>query len=257
LKKVEELLLKEIRDKGAIHLVLIDPEKCDSNFAAEVAKKAERAGSSGIMVGGSIGVSETELDVVIKSIKENCSLPVILFPGNVSGISRLADAIWFMSLLNSMNPYYIVGAQVLGAPIVRKYGLEAIPMGYIIVGEGGAAGFFGQARTIPLSRPDIAAAYALAAQYMGMRFVYLEHGSGAEKPIPKDFVKTVRKTIDIPLIVGGGIKNGLHAQEIVEGGADIVVTGTVIEKEKDVEVVLKDIIDGVRKGALEAGRIKR
>lgn len=250
--RVERYLTREIKHKKAIHLTLIDPDKCNVDEASKIAEAADKSGSSGIMVGGSIGVSERELDEIIRGVKKKCRLPVILFPGNVSGISRLADAIWFMTLLNSTNPYYITGAQALGAPIVKKYKLEGIPMGYIIVGEGGAAGFFGQARAIPLDKPKIAAAYALAAQYMGMRFVYLEQGSGAEKPIPVEFIKVVRETIKIPLIVGGGIRTGDHAKSVVSAGANIVVTGTVIEKCDDVEKVLRDIITGILKGAEEA-----
>jgi len=245
--RIEKYLNDEIEVKGSIHLSLLDPEKLSPTEAARLAKIVEEAGSSAIMVGGSLNVSESTMDEAIKIIKENCSLPVIIFPGNVNTISRYADAIWFMSLLNSMNPYFIVGAQVQGAAIVKKYGLEALPMGYIIVGDGGTVGIIGQARPLPPRKAEIIALYALAAQYLGMRFVYIEGGSGAPEPVPPSTVKTVRDYIDVRLIVGGGIRRRDQAEILAEAGADIIVTGTVLEEE-DVERRLKDIVSGVLTG---------
>lgn len=227
---VEDYLIKNIRDKGAIHLTLLDPEKITASSASRLAKKAERCKTTAIMVGGSTSISITHLDKVIKTIKRTVKLPVILFPNNVTGISKYADAIWFMSLLNSVDPYFLVGAQILGAPAIRKYGLEALPLGYIIVGEGGTASIVGRAVPIPYTKPELAAVHALTAQYFGMRFVYLEAGSGASQPVPPNMIKNVKNTIDVPLIVGGGIKTGEQARTIVEAGADIVVTGNIIEK---------------------------
>jgi phosphoglycerol geranylgeranyltransferase len=180
--KVERYLNDEIEAKGSIHLSLLDPEKLGPAEAAKLARAIEEAGSSAIMVGGSLNVNECAMDEIIKIIKENCGLPVIVFPSNVNTISRYADAIWFMSLLNSTNPYFIIGAQVQGAAIVKKYGLEALPMGYIVVGDGGTVGIIGQARPLPPHKAEVIALYALAAQYLGMRFVYIEGGSGAPNP---------------------------------------------------------------------------
>ena len=172
---------------------------------------------------------------------------MILFPNNVTGISRYADAIWFMSLLNSVDPYFLIGAQVLGAPLVKRFRLEAIPMGYIIVGEGGAASVIGRATPIPYDKPEIAVAHALAGQYLGMRFIYLEAGSGAKQPVTPLMIQAVRKAIDIRLIVGGGIRKGEQAQKAVKAGAEIIVTGNVVET-SDVRKAISDIVDGIRKG---------
>ena len=227
---VENYLKKKIGDEGTIHLTLIDPDETDVKGAIETSKCAEEAGSVGIMVGGSTVASVQHLDNIVKNIKSSISLPVILFPNGITGISRHADAIFFSSLLNSNNPYYIIGAQALGAPLVKKYGLEPIPLGYIIVGDGGAAGFIGQANTIPYNKPELASIYALAAQFLGIRFVYLEAGSGAVLPVPYETIRKVKKCISTPVIVGGGIKSTKEAKIAIKAGADIIVTGTVVEE---------------------------
>ena len=247
LGKTEQYLLDKIRKNGAIHITLIDPEKVTSSAASKIAKDAAASGSSAIMIGGSTFISTSHLDNVIKSIKRAVKIPVILFPNNVTGISRYADAIWFMSLLNSTDPYFLMGAQVLGAPLVKRFGLEPIPMGYIIVGEGGTAGVIGRATPIPYDKPELAAVHALAAQYLGMRFVYLEAGSGAKIPVPPEMIFTVRKTVSVPLIVGGGIRSAEHAMAAVKAGADIIVTGNVIES-SDAKGKVKEIIEGIKAG---------
>jgi phosphoglycerol geranylgeranyltransferase len=173
---VEKYLLEKIEKKGTIHMTLIDPENVSPLAASRMAKSAESCGTTAIMVGGSTSVSASHLDTVAKTIKDSVEIPVILFPNNITGITKHADAIWFMSLLNSADPYFIMGVQVLGAPVIKKLGLEPIPLGYIIVGEGGTVSVVGKAVPIPYSKPELAAAHALAAEYFGMRFIYLEAG---------------------------------------------------------------------------------
>ncbi len=239
---VEKYLLKCL-DKGAIHLTLLDPEKLNKKSAVKISKIVESAGSSGIMIGGSTSTSVYHLDNIVKAVKNGVGIPVILFPNDVTGISQYADAVFFMSLLNSSNPYYITGAQALGAPLVKRYGLEAIPLGYLIVGENiSAASFIGQARPIPYEKPELAAIYALAAQYLGMHFVYLEAGSGAEKPVPPEMIRGVKRMSDIPVIVGGGIRSPKAANSAVKAGADIIVTGTLVERSsREIMKVIKAI----------------
>jgi len=243
---VEKYLLDKIKHEGAIHLTLIDPDKESPDSVAKVAREAEAGGTAAIMVGGSTAASTLHMDALITAIKKATKIPVIIFPGNVFSVSQHADAIWFMSLLNSFNPYFITEAQALGAPLIKKYNLEPLPMGYIIVGEGGTAGYIGQAHPIPYNRPEIAALYALAAQYLGMRFVYLEAGSGAQHPVPPQMVAKVRQLIDITMVVGGGIRTGTDAAKIVEAGADALVTGTVIEKTVSVTQKISEITKGIR-----------
>jgi len=227
--RIESYILKRIEKEGAIHMTLIDPEVSSPENAALIASEAEENGSAAIMVGGSTIVWVQQLDDVVKAIKDAVKIPVILFPNNVTGISKYADAIWFMSLLNSSDPYFLMGAQVLGAPLVKMFGIEPLPMGYIIVGSGVTAGVIGRVNPIPYNKPRLAAAYALAAQCLGMHFIYLEAGSGAEKPVPVEMIREVKKTVDIPIIVGGGIRSGVQAKKAVEAGANIIVTGTVVE----------------------------
>lgn len=246
LGKVEEKLLNEIKENGTICLALIDSENFEPKEAAKVAKKAQDCGVSGILVGGSTAIDQIDLDNVVKEIKNNITIPVILFPGNVTGISRSADAIFFTSLLNSDDPYFITGAQALGALLVRKYKIEALPVGYIVVGEGGAIGFVGKVRKIPLDRPNLVAMYALAAQYMGMRFVYLEAGSGVSKMVSSSIVEAVSKVYDGTLIVGGGIRRAEDAYEIAKSGANIIVIGTLLEKQS-FEEELKKIVNVIKK----------
>lgn len=242
---VEKYLKDKIRDDKAIHITLIDPEKVNAKSASHIAHVAESCQTAAIMVGGSTFVSTAHLDDVVKAIKKTVRIPVILFPNNITGISRYADAIWFMSLLNSADPYFILGAQVLAAPFIKKIGLETIPMGYIIVGEGAAAGVIGRVCPIPFDKPELAAAHALAAQYLGMRFVYLEAGSGAKQHVPTDMVKMAKDLTDVTLIVGGGIKNGRQAKEIVDVGAQVIVTGTLTEESKAKEK-LTEIVKHIR-----------
>jgi phosphoglycerol geranylgeranyltransferase len=235
--RVEKYLLDEIESAGAIHITLIDPEKTTPSVASRIAQEAESSRTAAIMIGGSTLASTQHLDKVVKATKEAVDLPVILFPNNITGISRHADALWFMSLLNSGDPYFITGAQVLSAPIIRRFKLEAIPLGYVIIGEGSAASVVGRAYPIPYNKPALAAAHALAAQYLGMRFVYLEAGSGASQTVPSEMIRTVKEFVQIPVIVGGGIRTGKQAREIAGAGADIIVTGTIVEESKVKETV--------------------
>ena len=229
---VEKYLLDKIEQDGAVHITLIDPEKVTPSSVSHIVSEAEFCKTAAIMVGGSTVDSTSHLDKIVKAIKKTVKIPVILFPNNVTGISKYADAIWFMSLLNSSDPYFLIGAQVLGAPVIRKFGLEPIPLGYIVVGEGGAVSVVGRAVPIPYDKPELAAAHALAAEYFGMHFVYLEAGSGAKQPVPSEMIRIVKSVISLPLIVGGGIKTGEQVKEIVAAGADIIVTGTVVEEYK-------------------------
>lgn len=244
-KNVEKYLLEKIESEGSIHITLIDPEKVTPPQASRIAKKAKASGTSAIMIGGSTFVSTLHLDNVVKAVKRMVKFPVILFPNNVTGISRYADAIWFMSLLNSVDPYFLIGAQILGAPLIKKYGLEPLPLGYIIIGDGGTAGIVGKAVPIPYDKPELAAAHALAGQYLGMRFIYLEAGSGAKKPVPSQMIKAVKRYIDVPLIVGGGIKTRRQALAAASAGADIIVTGNVVEN-SGAKRKVADIIKGIK-----------
>jgi len=242
---VETLVREQISKLGTICATLIDSEDLQPKVAADIARRSQECGTSLILVGGSTAIDQIELDAIVKAVKRSVKLPVVLFPGNVTGISPNADAILFSSLLNSDNPYFIVEAQALGAVLVKKYHLEAIPMGYIVIGDGGAIGFVGKARGIPPTRPKLAAMYALAAQMMGMRFVYLEAGSGVTSRISSEVISSVRDVFDGVLMVGGGVRKPADARSIASAGADILVVGTLIETE-GFELTLKQIVRNIR-----------
>ena len=229
--RVETYLKSELKKKkSALLFVLIDSEVSDINSSVKLAKDVEKIGASAILVGGSSATDQMEMSEVVQNLKKAVKIPKILFPGNVTGVVPQADAILFSSLLNSENPYFISQAQALGAPSVLKFGLEPLPTAYLVIGEGTSAWFVGSARGIPFDKPKIAAAYSLAAQFLGMRFVYLEAGSGASSSVKPEMIKTVRKVFNGFLIVGGGIKDPNTAKKIVSAGADAIVIGTLMEK---------------------------
>ena len=228
---VENSLLTGIQERGCIHLALIDPEKFPNNLG-ETVSDLEDHGTCAIMVGGSTLRSSVQLDRAVKIIRESCNLPTILFPNGPMGISRFAHAIFFMSLLNSSSTEYLIESQVAGASTVRRFNLEPIPLGYMIVGQSETAvRTVGRAKPVPFSKINLATDYALAAQYLGMRFVYLEAGSGAERMVDPRMVSAVSQKVDIPLIVGGGVRTPEQAATLARSGASAIVTGTVLEQE--------------------------
>ncbi|MEW6044373.1 MAG: geranylgeranylglyceryl/heptaprenylglyceryl phosphate synthase [Thermoproteota archaeon] len=243
--KVEQYLTAR-RKKSPLLFVLIDSEVSKLGESARLAKGVEKIGASAILVGGSSATDQLEMTQIVKTLKKSVKIPIILFPGNVTGVVPNADAILFSSLLNSENPYYITQAQALGAPNVLKFGLEPLPTAYIIIGEGTTAWFVGSARGIPFEKAGIAAAYALAAQFLGMRFVYLEAGSGAKQSVRPKMVQAVRKVYNGFLIVGGGIRDANTARDLVRAGADALVIGTMLEQEKDSLKKLAEIANSIK-----------
>jgi phosphoglycerol geranylgeranyltransferase len=240
-----EAYFRDILKERKVHLTLLDPSEQTSQKAVEIAKAAISGGSDGIMLGGST-TDASELDDTAKALKENIDVPIVLFPGNTTGVSKYADAIFYMSLLNSTNPYWIIGAQALGSAAVKKAGIEAIPMGYVVAEPGGTVGWVGDAKMIPRKKPDIAAAYAMAAEFLGMRFFYLEAGSGADQHIPPEMIGLVKKLTNHVLVVGGGIRTRKDAQTVSASGADIIVTGTVVEDTDNVKEKIAEIVAGIQ-----------
>ncbi len=220
-------------EEGPSIFVLVDPDDVNSEEAVEVANRSEELGVDALMVGGSLGAQGQIVDRTCSDLKQDSDLPVILFPGSSGGVSKEADAVFFMSLLNSRNPHFIIGSQAKGAPMVKKYGIETLPMGYLVVEPGKAVGWVGDAKPFPKDKPGIISAYSLAAQYLGMEYIYLEAGSGSQSPVTPEIVGAVRKSVDIPIIVGGGIKTGKQAKKLVRAGANAIVTGTAVEEDMD------------------------
>ena len=253
--KVYKQLLKLIEEKGGLSFVVIDPPNQAPELAGKLAKIAQSAGIDAIAVGGSVGAQGELLDSTILQIKSNSALPVILFPGNIGNIRKHADAIYFLSMLNSNDPYYITGAQIASAAPLKKTGLEVMPTSYIIIEPGRAVGWVGRAHPVPRDLPYLAGITALAGQYMGAKLVILESGGGAESPAPAEMIAYTKKMIDVPLVVAGGVRNEKYAYECIKAGADIVHVGTALENQSNdlskAEAVLKKIAEAVRRGGKE------
>ncbi|MBE3121833.1 MAG: geranylgeranylglyceryl/heptaprenylglyceryl phosphate synthase [Thermoplasmata archaeon] len=235
----------ELARKKRLHFALLDPDKQKPSVAGHIAQTVSDAGSSAIMVGGSTLLSQKQVDETVQAIKKNSDLPVILFPSSAKFLSKYADAVFFMSLLNSNNLDYVIREHVKGAPFVKYSGLEPISMGYVIVEPGMMAGRVGEAELIKRDDPQTAVGYALAAEYLGMKFFYIEAGSGAPTPVPNEMIQAVKKNTSIPVIVGGGIRDSKTAKEKVRAGADIIITGTAIEKDKHFKTTLTDIVNAI------------
>ena len=237
-------IIKKVKKKK-LHFALLDPDKQTPEKAGEIAKTAENAGSTAIMVGGSTILSQEQVDECVKAIKEHSKLPVILFPSGAKYLSKYADAVFFMSLLNSRNLDFVIREHVKGAPFVKHSGIEPISMGYVIVEPGMTAGKVGEVDLIGKKDIETAIGYALSAQYLGMDMFYLEAGSGAPEPVSDEMITSVKKAIDIPLIVGGGIRSPRVASKKAKAGADVVVTGTKLEEDKHVRKTLADLIKAI------------
>jgi phosphoglycerol geranylgeranyltransferase len=243
--KVRDYIDKTLK-KHKMHMTLIDPAKQPPSKSGEIAAKACRAGTDAIMVGGSTGVTQENLDKTVDEIKRNCKLPVIYFPSGAHAIARRCDAIFFMSMLNSKNVRNITREHVKGAPVIKKLGIEPISMGYVIVEPGMKVGEIGEAELV--RRDDIGSivGYAITTEFFGMDLLYLEAGSGAPEPVPLALVRAARESVDLPIVLGGGIVTSEQAEKLAAAGADIIVTGTLVEN-GDFEGRLKKIVDMVHR----------
>ncbi|MCX8173564.1 MAG: geranylgeranylglyceryl/heptaprenylglyceryl phosphate synthase [Thermoplasmata archaeon] len=245
--RVWEYIEKKIANSEKMHMTLLDPDKQSPAEAGEIAGKCEELGSDAIMIGGSTGVTRENMDATARAIKAELEkIPLIIFPTKPDALTPHADAIYFMSMLNSQDLNFVIGYQVLGAMVVKKLGIEPIPMGYIIIEPGMKVAEVGSAKVIPRHDIRSAVAHALAAEYLGMNLVYLEAGSGAHQHVPPEMVSEVRKNIGIGLIAGGGIRTPESASQLARAGADIIVTGTVVEEASDIENTLGKIIAAVK-----------
>ena len=242
-------VLSELNDcvekKGAGFIVLIDPDKKNDKNIDQLIENANQNGVDAIFVGGSImmdGLYHKRVER-IKSISE---IPVILFPGGVNQINKHYDAMLFMSLLSGRNSHYLIGEQVIAAPIVKDYEIETIPTGYLLIDGGSPTSVevVSGTKPLPSNRPDIIVSHALAAQFLGMELIYLEAGSGALNEVPEDVVKKVADEINIGLIVGGGISTPEDANSIVNSGASFVVIGSAIEKSAELMKEFSSSIHG-------------
>jgi phosphoglycerol geranylgeranyltransferase len=237
--------IMEILRYKRVHMTLIDPAAQSPDRSVELAEKADKAGTDFFLIGGSTDIDSRLMDKTISRIKEKTEKQIIIFPGSRSMISRYADAIYYMMLMNSTNIDYIVGHQIGSASILKMMGIETIPMGYLIFEPGMTVGRVGNARLIGRDDENTALSYAFAAEFFGFQLLYLEAGSGAPEPVGCNVIRRIKESVKIPVIVGGGIRDYGKARSIIDAGADIIVTGTVIEKHSNPYMALKDIISAI------------
>lgn len=233
-----------------LHFSLIDPDTQTPKEAGQMAKICEEYGTNAIMVGGSTIGNRKIVYNTVEAIKKNVRLPVILFPNSADSISENLDYIFFMMLLNSKEIRYIIEEQFKGAPLVKKWGIKSISMGYIVISTSEkptAVEKRVKLDTIHINDIEKAVDFASRAEVMGLSCVYFDAGSGAERPVSNEMIQAVRNTIDIPFIVGGGIRDGDTAKEKIDAGADAIVTGTIIEKDRE---TIKDIIKKIQTSTL-------
>lgn len=224
-------LLQSFFDGKKKLAVLIDPDNYDETSLKILLKKAVETKVAYLLVGGSLLV-ENKFASTIQFLKSNTKIPVIIFPGSAFQVNEKADGILFLSLVSGRNPEYLIGQQVVAAPMVKQANLEVIPTAYILV-EGGKIStttYITQSLPIPFDKPEIAVSTALAASYLGMKAIYLEAGSGADFPVNTQMIAAVKKMVNLPLIVGGGISNSEAAKAALNAGADIIVVGNILEK---------------------------
>jgi putative glycerol-1-phosphate prenyltransferase len=212
--------------------VLIDPDKVNTTILDELITLSTAAKVDYFLVGGSLVISN-HLDHCVQHLKKNCNIPVILFPGSPSQVSKYADALLYLSLISGRNPELLIGQHVVSAPFVKQSGLEIMPTGYIVV-DGGApttVSYISNATPVPSDKNEIAMCTAMAGEMLGMKLIYMDAGSGARRPIAEGMIKSVADHIEVPLIIGGGITNPEKAYLNCKAGADLIIVGNAIEKD--------------------------
>lgn len=212
--------------------VLIDPDKVDNEKIDQLAALGTDAKVDYFFVGGSLVIS-SHLDECIQQLKAACDIPVVLFPGSPSQVSKYADALLYLSLISGRNPELLIGQHVISAPFVRSSGLEIMPTGYMVI-DGGApttVSYISNATPIPADKNEIAMCTAMAGEMLGMKLIYMDAGSGAKRPITEEMIEKVSRHIEAPLIIGGGITEAEKAYLNCKAGADVIVVGNAIEKD--------------------------
>jgi len=248
MSKVFQQLLDIKSEKGAGYILLIDPDRKNEDTLAKQVTVANKSNVDALFVGGSL-MMDSKHNERVAVIKKEADIPVIFFPGGLNQLNQYYDAILFMSLLSGRNPQYLIGEQVVAAPIINDLGIEVIPTGYLLF-DGGANStveFMSDTKPLPMNRPDIAVAHALAAEYLGKKLIYLEAGSGATHAIPLEIIQQVATETNVPLIVGGGIRTPEAARERVAAGASFIVTGTILEENGN-NGLMKEFADAIHGG---------
>lgn len=223
--------------------VLIDPDKYNSKSLIDAVVIARKAMVSYFLVGGSL-LEKDNLDETIKVIKDNCEIPVIIFPGDVLQINSKADAILLLSLISGRNPELLIGKHVVAAPYLKESGLEILPTGYMLIDSGRptTASYMSNSLPIPSNKDGIAVSTAMAGEMLGLKLIYMDGGSGALNPIPTSMIESVKSAVSVPVIVGGGITTPQLASERFKAGADVIVVGNAIESENSLIERMAEVV---------------
>ena len=243
LNNIYQSLIDRKRQSKKSFAVLIDPDKVDDNSVEELIQLSLDAHVDYFLVGGSLVIS-SYLDECVQLIKRNCNIPVILFPGSPSQISKYADALLYLSLISGRNPELLIGQHVVSAPFVKKSGLEIMSTGYMVIDAGAptTVSYISNASPLPADKNEIAMCTAMAGEMLGMKLIYMDAGSGAKKAISETMIQKVASCIEVPLIVGGGITNPEKAYLNCKAGADVIVVGNAIEKDAS---LIKEIASAI------------
>jgi len=255
--KIYTHILHIVQERGAAFFVLIDPDKSQAKKLRTFAERSAELGVDALLVGSSLLMNDA-FEKTVKLVKSSTDIPVILFPGSPNQVSHYADAILFLSLISGRNPNFLFGDHVIAAPAIKEIAIEPIPTGYMLIESGGVSTteYISNTRPIPREKPEIAVAHALAAEFLGLRMLYLEAGSGAPRTVPNEMIAAVRRKCGLPIIVGGGITKPETAGEKVQSGADIIVVGNALENKWD-EAVVKAFSDAVHSARSKNSKCSR
>jgi len=245
--KIEEKLIAKIKEH-ALFAVLLDPDASESDAFLETGKMAFESGADLILVGGSL-IGNANLPKKIAELKKSMNIPIVLFPGGASQVVPGFDAMLFTSLVSGRNPQYLIEEQLRGGLMVKALGIEAFPTAYMLINSGPATAveYISNTKPIPADKPKLTMAHAIAAELMGMRWTYLEAGSGAENPVPLEHIILTRKATNLNIIAGGGITTPQDAATRTKAGANVIVTGTIWEQNLDIGL-MKEFADAVHNG---------
>jgi phosphoglycerol geranylgeranyltransferase len=237
---IQQIYEIKSKEKKAL-AVLIDPDQAIESVA-KIAQQCQVHRVDFIFVGGSI-VTAGILSQTIAEIRQNCNCKVYIFPGNEFMIDELADGILFLSLLSGRNPEYLIGKQIVSAPLLAASNLDVVPTAYLLI-DGGretSVSYISNTKPIPADKPDIAMATALAGKLLGMQCVYMDAGSGALQSISPKMVNRVKQQVKLPLIIGGGIKSAETARDLYKAGADILVIGNGVEQSESLIALISEV----------------
>ncbi|WP_381496488.1 phosphoglycerol geranylgeranyltransferase [Spirosoma flavum] len=233
--------------------VLLDPDKIEQDALSQLLIRTASCPVDFFLVGGSL-VTDYAHKEVIAAIRRQSTIPITLFPGNLLHIEPSADAILLLSLISGRNPDFLIGQHVIAAPLLKRSGLEIMSTGYMVVDSGTqtTVSYISGTMPLPYDKPDVAACTAMAGEMLGLQLMYLDAGSGARRPVSSDMIAAVRRVVDLPIIVGGGINSGEKAYEALKAGADMIVVGNGIEQNPDLLPQLSTVIREFNQSVVQA-----